>query len=78
MAEIEGTSVHLSDLPIGGVSILALALGEDRDIPWRASQRSAVVLRAQSQMMARPKRLQQMMPRMQPEGWHADRQCTGG
>ena len=35
MAEIEsGTSVHLSDLPIGeGVSILALALGEDRDIP---------------------------------------------
>ena len=35
MAEIEsGTSVHLSDLSIGeGVSILALALGEDRDIP---------------------------------------------
>jgi large subunit ribosomal protein L25 len=35
MAEIEsGTSVYLSDLSIGeGVSILALALGEDRDIP---------------------------------------------
>ena len=35
MAEVEsGSSVHLSDLVIGeGVSIVALALGEDRDIP---------------------------------------------
>jgi large subunit ribosomal protein L25 len=35
MAEVEsGSSVHLSDLVIGeGVSILALALGENRDIP---------------------------------------------
>ena len=35
MAEIEsGTSVHLSDLNIGeGVTIIALTLGEDRDIP---------------------------------------------
>ena len=35
MAEVEsGTSVHLSDLNIGeGVTIIALTLGEDRDIP---------------------------------------------
>ena len=35
MAEVEsGTSVHLSDLNIGeDVTIIALTLGEDRDIP---------------------------------------------